>query len=187
MLACTKCGSSLGEEFINAPELAACPGCRALTRVEAFPALLRKMPEGAAGETLVLGNEANCFYHPTKRAVIPCDECGRFLCALCDVEFGDRHVCPSCLATGKKKRKIKNLENHRTLYDTITLSLAVLPLLLFWPTILTAPAALFMSVRYWKAPTSIVTRTKARLIAAFILSSLQIVGWSFLIYNWVAR
>ena len=119
-----------------------------------------------------------------KKAVIPCSACGRFLCALCDVEFNGRHLCPACLETGKRKRKIKNLENHRTLYDTTTLFLAILPMVFcFWVTLLTAPMVLFLVIRYWKAPTSIVPRTKIRFVSAFVIASLQIVGWSVFFFS----
>jgi len=98
------------------------------------------------------------------------------------VEFDGRHLCTSCLETGKKKRKIKNLENHRTLYDSMVLFLAIFPMILFWPTILTAPIAIFLAIRYWNVPTSIIPRTKIRLIAAVVISGLQIIGWSAFIY-----
>jgi len=51
-------------------------------RVEVFPAFFC----GGAGGRLSgyaghADTEAACFYHPQKKAVIPCDSCGRFLCA----------------------------------------------------------------------------------------------------------
>lgn len=76
-----------------------------------------------------------------------------------------------------KKKKIRNLETQRTLYDNIALSLAVLPLLI-WPlTLITAPMSLFMVFYFWRAPSSIIPRTKIRFIMAFLLSTTQIVGW----------
>src|SRR5438874_13754528 len=86
--------------------------------------------------------EAGCFYHPQKRAIIPCAACGRFLCALCDVELNDEHLCPVCLETGRKKGKLTQLETKRTLYDSSALILSVLPIICLWPlSIVTAPAA----------------------------------------------
>jgi hypothetical protein len=160
-----------------------CPSCGVLVQVDVFPALFREPLSGTSGETLLVDGEAGCFYHPKKKAVVSCSACGRFLCALCDVEFNDQHLCTSCLETGKKKHKIKNTENHRTLYDSIVLTLAVVPMLIIWPSIITAPVVIFMAIRYWNAPTSIIPRTKARLIVALIIGSLQTIGWSFFIYN----
>jgi hypothetical protein len=151
--------------------------------VEAFPALLKERSSGTSGEALIVDDEASCFYHPKKKAVIPCGSCGRFLCSLCDVEFNGRHLCPSCLARGKRKGKIKNLQNHRILYDNIALSFAFIPILAIWPTILTAPISLFLVIRYWNAPTSIVPRNKWRFVLAFIIAGLQIVGWSFVFFS----
>ncbi|MBW1796932.1 MAG: hypothetical protein JRJ21_00720 [Deltaproteobacteria bacterium] len=187
MVTCTKCNTALETEFLNSPGMIHCASCDALLRVEIFPALFREFPSGAPAVSLVLDDEATCFYHPKKKAVVPCAVCGRFLCALCDVEFNGRHVCLTCLETGKKKHKIKNLENHRTLYDTIVLFLAIAPMVFVWPTILTAPMALFMAIRYWKAPTSIIQRTKVRLIIAIFFAVLQIVGWSAFIYSCATR
>src|SRR5262249_31750627 len=92
-------------------------------------------------------------------------------------ELHGEHFCPACLEAGQKKGKIKKLENERTLYDSIALSLAIVPILFFYLTIITAPAALYFAIRYWKAPRSIVHRTRVRLVLAIIFASLQIVGW----------
>jgi hypothetical protein len=37
--------------------------------------------------------------------------------------------------------------------------------------------ALYVAIRYWKAPRSIVHRTRVRFILAIIFASLQIGGW----------
>ena len=69
-------------------------------------------------------------------------------------------------------------QTERTLFDSVALSLAVLPLLLFWVTIVTAPMALFVAVRYWQAPSSILPRTKIRMVVAIVVASLEIVAWA---------
>ena len=40
--------------------------------------------------------------------------------------------------------------------------------------------ALFVAIRYWKAPPSILRRTKIRFVAAIIIALLQIAGWAAL-------
>ena len=117
---------------------------------------------------------------------MPCSFCGRFICALCDIDFGGQHICPTCLAAGKKKGRIKTLENQRTLYDSIALSMAVAPLIFFWLTIISAPITIYLVIRYWKAPTSIVGRTKIRFVVAFLLALAELVGWVLLINHWVS-
>ena len=187
MIRCTACLGPLRRDIFNTPGLTSCPSCSVLIRADVFPALVREQPEGTSGEVLAIDDEAGCFFHPNKKAVISCDACGRFLCSLCDVEFDDRHLCVSCIETGRKKHKIKNLENHRILYDTTALALAVIPMLFIWPSILTAPLALFTAIYYWNAPTSIIPRTKVRLVAAIVLAGLQIVGWSVFFYYLATR
>lgn len=186
MIQCTKCEVSLPVELLNAPGLSPCPLCGALVRVDAFPALVNPPASTQEGEKPVMGGEAGCFFHPRKKAVVPCAGCGRFLCALCDVEIGGRHLCPLCLETGKKKRTMKNLENHRVLCDNVALSLSILPLILVWVTIITAPMSLYYAIHHWKSPTSILPRTKIRFIIAIILSLLQIGGWALLFTKWLA-
>ena len=78
---------------------------------------------------------------------------------------------------------MKNLQDRRVLYDDLAVALAVLPIL-FWPiTLVTAPLAIYYSIRYWKTPGSIVPRTQIRRILAIFFAGLQMVGWSFVFYN----
>jgi hypothetical protein len=130
--------------------------------------------------------EASCFYHPDKQAVTTCSNCGRFLCSLCDIELNNRHMCPACLESGKKKRRIKDLENHRFRYDKLVLLLALLPILL-WPfTLITAPLTVIIAIKYWNAPSSIIKKSRFRLILALIPAGIQIVAWSFVIYKFLS-
>ena len=108
---------------------------------------------------------------------MPCEACGRFLCAVCDVELSGAHLCPGCLESGKKKGRLKQLENSRTLYDSMALAVALYPMILVWPTIISAPIAIYLAIRYWNAPSSIVRRGKWRAVLAIIIGLLQILGW----------
>jgi hypothetical protein len=74
------------------------------------------------------------------------------------------------------------LENRRVLYDTVALAVATGPMLLIWPTIITAPMSIFLAIRYWKTPLSIVKRTKVRFILAIVFAISQIAGWGFVAY-----
>ena len=172
-----KCRGLLPVQFLNASGPAPCPACSVLSEVQVFPALFRAFAPAHAGETVMEDVEAGCFYHPLKKAVVPCAACGRFLCALCDCELHGQHLCPACLEAGRKKGKIKSLENRRVLYDSIAIALTLVPLLIFWFTIVTAPLALFIAIRHWNTPTSIIHRTKIRFILAIVLASLEIVWW----------
>ena len=186
-IACTKCNEPLPREVYNTSEMAGCPSCGVSLKVDVFPALFRERETGLLGENIALETESSCFFHPSKRAVVPCAECGRFLCALCDIEFNGRHLCPQCLEVGEKKRKMKILETQRVLYDDIALALAIIPVIFIWPTLITAPLSLFIAIRHWKTPLSIIPRTKIRFIFAMVLSGLQITGWVFLFVKLLAK
>jgi hypothetical protein len=172
----------LPQSALNRREFAPCPGCASPVDVEIFPAFFRTAATGKEAETSFLEGESTCFYHPQKKAVLPCEGCGRFLCALCDCELHGQHFCPACLEVGRKKGKIKSLENERTRYDSIALALAIAPMIIPYLTFISAPVSLFIAIRYWNAPRSIVHRTRVRLVFAIIISSLQIIGWILVIY-----
>lgn len=193
LLVCDKCKTILPGAVVNHTEPVACPGCFALLRAQVFPAFFRVQTAGAAAENVLSDEDASCFYHPAKKAVVPCGRCGRFLCALCDLELGPgQHVCPGCLnagkaAPGKPVASAAPLTapvilppQRRVLHDQLALLLTVFPcLFVFWyASILTAPVALFLVIRYWNEPrTAVLPRTRARLIVAGVLALLQIGGW----------
>jgi hypothetical protein len=60
---------------------------------------------------------------------------------------------------------------------------ATVPMLIYWFTILTAPLTIFLTVKYWKAPSSIIPRTKVRFVFAALIAGLQITGWILVFSN----
>ena len=91
---------------------------------------------------------------------------------------------PGCLESGGKKGRIKSLENSRMRYDQIALSLAVVSILFFCLSIITAPLAIFFAIRSFKAPGSLVGSTRTRSIIAIVLASLELIGWGFWCISW---
>jgi hypothetical protein len=182
MLACTSCRASLPPEALIGPGPARCGRCGASLEISVFPALFRPLGPGEAAEAVLSEQESACFYHPRKRAVVPCESCGRFLCALCDLELNGRHTCAPCLEAARGRGEFTRLENQRTRYDRIAMALAGYPLLLFfYPTLMTAPVALYMSIRALRAPGSLVHRTRIRCVLAMLLATAEIVAWVLLI------
>jgi hypothetical protein len=47
--------------------------------------------------------------------------------------------------------------------------------------------SLFIAIRHWKTPLSIIPRTKIRFIIAMVLSGIQITGWVFLFVKLLAK
>ena len=152
-----------------------------------FPALVRPVAQGSAGEAIVIEGEAACFYHPQKRAVVPCAICGRFLCGLCDLELNGRHVCATCLETGRRKGSMEELDTRRTCYDSLAMILAVIgPLLCIWGMFPLAPAAIIVAIYGWRKPGSIVRRSRYLFVVAILLALLEIlIGVLMVIsFNW---
>ncbi|MGI8745258.1 MAG: hypothetical protein ACR2NN_22340 [Bryobacteraceae bacterium] len=181
---CSGCGLALSDVLLERHAAAPCLACGAETLVSVFPAALN-MPINPAQDRLttpgaISEGTASCFYHEQRAAVIPCAGCGRFLCSLCEVELAGQHWCPECLMSGRKA-STERLEPERTLYDSIALALVTWPLLIFYFTLITAPAALVLSIKYWSKPTSLVRRSKWRLWVAAAVAVLQLIGWVALI------
>jgi len=182
---CARCQAPVPNYFFVTTDWMRCPSCGTELIVRTFPALFAGPQAAATGEVSLAG-EAGCFYHAEKRAVVTCHQCGRFLCALCRVEFKGQDWCPGCLETSSRKRKQVDFENHRVLYDSIALAVATFPfLMLFWPSLIGAPLALYVSIRYWKAPTSILPRTKIRFLLAIVLALGQLGLMGFIIYAFI--
>ena len=186
-LYCTKCQQELPLFIFRQDEFRPCPSCGTMIYGVVFPAFSKESSPSRGGESLLVDTDASCFYHSQKKAEVACEYCGRFLCALCDVEMEGKRLCPPCIESGKQKGRIKTLENRRTLYDSVALSLAVLPMLIFYFTLITAPITIYMAIRYWNAPTSILHRGKWRMVIAILIASSQIAGWGMLAYFLITR
>ncbi len=182
-LNCTSCDALLPDTIFRRREEVRCSCCGSRITVYLFPAMERTAEKGQAAPVLLSAGEAGCFYHPGKQALRPCDECGRFLCSLCDLEVDDQHICPGCLSGGKNKSGSKDgnnppgLVSERMVYDRMALALAVYPIPGFWLTVFTAPAALYLTIRHYRSPGSLLGVSKFRFWMAGLFSSLQIIGW----------
>lgn len=174
-ICCGECSWPIPAELWNSENGAHCPGCRAPLDVSVFPALARTRA-GALPQPIEAESEASCFYHAENRAVTPCEECGRFLCGLCNIELDGKHFCPACF------NRSANLVTRRTLYDSIALALATFPLVLIWPAILGAPTALWIVIRRWNAPRSILPRTRVRFYLAAFFALAELAGFGWLIW-----
>jgi hypothetical protein len=184
-IVCTSCSTPLPAALLNNRGAVSCPGCAASFTLHIFPALLRPARQTNAGDRVTDSGQAACFYHPQKTAHVPCDGCGRFICALCDVELQGQHLCPSCVESGRRKGTLTAFENRRLLWDNIALAMAVLPVatfVLWFLSFFTAPAALVLTVVGWRKPGSLAPRTRIRFIVAVVFSLLVIVAWSVLFY-----
>ena len=183
-LACPNCKRPVPEAYWRRTDLVRCPACESEFEQLRFPALAaaRRVDRAATIET----GEANCYFHAQNRAEVACDGCGRYVCAICRVGLSGQSYCPSCLEARTTHRRLP--ENHRVLYSQIALTGAVLPLLV-WPfTLLTAPAALAFCFYGWKKPGSLLPHGRRwRFILAGTIATVEIAGWLILFGKMILR
>ncbi len=145
-----------------------CPYCQKPLQVRIWP-IVRQSNNAAAA----LSDQATCFFHPDKAFQACCQRCGRFVCALCDLQLGAEHVCPACFERGRTDSGIQSSEaewRYRdVLYDSIALTVGWV-WIFFWPAFVVAlPAVIFLHVKYRKAPRSyLIPRSGWRFWAAYV-------------------
>jgi len=152
-------------------------------RTAVFPAYARLQAEPAEGVPVLLTGESPCFFHPTRRAAVACDRCGRLVCSLCDLEVGADHWCPECLPLLDQEGRAGLLERERTRYDRVIGSMLLLALVLGGlPAPVTTPAVLGLVLAKWRAPGSRVDRTRLRMVLAVPVALGELVwgGWMWL-------
>lgn len=173
-LPCPKCRKPLEAISWHDAERGSCWSCKKDFEFESFAALTIDRPK-AVPQAVLVAEHATCFYHGENQAETVCEGCGRFVCAVCAVDFGGRRICPPCIAAARETDA--RAVSQRTLFDGIALALAVLPIL-FWPlTLATAPAALGVAVIGWRKPRSLVAPRRTKLVVAGVLALAQVVGW----------
>lgn len=182
---CLRCELPLTPELYNQPEPVPCPRCALPFLGRVYPATLRT-PTGSAGEALTSAELSSCFFHPAKKAEVACEQCGRFLCALCDLEVEGKHLCPTCLEAGLKKQSMATFRTGVTRWDNVAFLLTVVtPLTVagIYFTMFTAAAALFIAAWKWNSPRErLVARGRGRMIVSALLATGQLVGWAMLLY-----
>lgn len=174
---CDSCQNPIPAESWNREGGVPCFACRTRVMTQVFPAVI-SAKRGTSAEAISTDAEAGCFFHPQSKAAIACDSCGRFLCGLCDLDLNGQHICPICLQQGVAATSATVLDNRRVLYDSIVLGLSIFgPLFFMWPSLITAPLSIILSIWYWKRPRSIVPRTSVRFIVAIIFGIVQCLLW----------
>ncbi len=184
-ISCARCRRVIPPEAYNLGRPVPCPACSRPVQVEAYPAILAGPAVGRRSETILTDGQASCFHHARKKATAACDRCGRFLCALCATELGQRLLCLDCYkqeASGPTGRNDgTNSSRQFTRYDNLALILSLIPLYG-----LTALAAVFLAIGFWGRRTSVLPQSHARGGLAILLSLVQFVGWTFF-YVGIAR
>ena len=173
---CASCQTEIPFTEWNSLNPIPCPGCNTSVQSIVFPAVARSL-SSSSPQAKEVESEASCYYHDANRASIACEECGRFLCPLCDIDAGTRRLCPSCFNSRFNSGVAPEFVQRRTLYDSIALTAAVLPnlfLLTIYFTLFTAPAVVGFSIWSWKKQGSITPRTSWRFVVAVMIASVNL-------------
>jgi hypothetical protein len=184
-LPCPRCGRTLDSAAWIDGESGVCQNCFLDFDFVGFPALSARPPK-VVPKAVLVAEHATCFHHPENQAEAVCESCGRFLCSVCAIEFAGRLLCPECIRASTKTDI--NSVGSRVLYGGIAMALAVVPLLV-WPfTVITAPVALGTVFIGWRKPRSLVSAGRGRLVAAGIIAAAEIAAWvSVLAYLWLRK
>ena len=180
VLTCPSCQQPLaGETPVDWAALTQCPQCRRAVEVTLLPGFGRELHPGRPGADRILESEPACYFHPAKKAEVPCELCGRFLCALCHLEVLGKSICPACLGEASRKPGASLIERERWRWDTVVWLLTIGPLLslFFWfLTPFTCLLALGLGAWKFKSPPSRIHRSQLRLIAGMVTAALFVVG-----------
>lgn len=169
-------GPCCSGSFMLDGDVARCETCKREFEFREFPAFRAERvvskPRELAGE-----DDATCFFHAQNQAETVCAGCGRLLCAVCAVNFGGSTLCPSCIASGKTSPARE--EKEKWAHAGPALLLATAPLIV-WPfTLLTAPAALVLTIVNWNKPSGVVRRFRWQRWVAGALSLAQVLAWAW--------
>lgn len=181
---CARCGTRT-DPGLAAQGPVGCITCGDTIVSRVFPAMWRGLAVSRP-EQIVAGDDASCFNHPDNRAAAACQRCGRFICSLCAIPLSGQTLCPSCVEAHTRDEtppaSAPIIAPRRLLYGQIALSIALLPLLIWPATLVTAPAALFTAIRFWRRPLSLRGGTHAPHLFAIFFALLQIAGWCTALY-----
>lgn len=165
-----------------------CPYCEKRLQIRVWDSVQQNTNAAAA-----LSDQARCFFHPDKAFQACCQRCGRFVCALCDLQLGAEHVCPACFERGRGDSGVEagkaEWRYRDVLYDSIAVTVGW-GWILIWPVIVAAiPAVIFLHVKYRKAPRSyVIARSGWRFWAAYVgLAWLPLLIASLSFTRWAGR
>ncbi len=175
---CPQCSTALAaESWENPSGVVTCPNCASQLTARIFPAIGRERPKTTAGDFAVEG-ESVCFFHPEKRASIACERCGRFVCELCDMPIGTRHLCPACIGGGLGTEKLPELITRRTCWMRLAMYAGVAPILI------TVPLTIGLVIYGWRKPGSIVTGPRRWVgLIAIVLALTQVAVFALIVWG----
>jgi hypothetical protein len=183
LLRCPRCKTALSPRHLA--DIEECPACGTKVQAYVFPAWFKGPVPVHTAQPVLTEKDSSCYYHKSKQAVVPCDACGRFLCALCDCDIQGQHYCPGCVSVAKDKGRLLQFERSRTNHDSVALTLAILSTFLGPLALALGPAAILWALWFWNRPGSLLPRTKARSVMAVVIGLASTCGWGFGTYKMI--
>ena len=155
--------------------LAECRGCRVKLELSVAP-MARSRSEAIAG-SIAAEDDARCRFLPELKAETVCDSCGALLSEKAAAHWGAKVFCLPCVHRVRARDAVdkgQGLLGRLKIYDNLALLLVTLlaPL-----SLLTAPVALYLLIRYRRAPRGLVPRTAGRWWLALVLSLISLSVW----------
>ena len=179
---CPLCNRLLGPEFWNSGQFRACPACSAQVMTIAFPAIT--IPSGASAIVPCEPGESSCFFHANSRPEAICDGCGRFLCRLCSIRFGQRRFCPDCIHRSRRQKSNSLVIDQAVLFDNIAIAVLALSVFTLSYVILGLLISLLtvcLALVGWKYQRTLVRRSRFRFGFALILGLIGASVWILLL------
>ncbi|NMA47030.1 MAG: hypothetical protein GX945_10765 [Lentisphaerae bacterium] len=178
---CPACSTALSLPLGASAEPATrCPRCKRELRYRLYPAALRRAAPVEPGSRRVLAEDSSCFFHAEKAAEAVCEQCGRFLCALCAVDFAGKCLCANCIAAQNgdagQGRRVTRLR-----YDLIASACFWVGLLTCWGILPGALTALVISLWAFRKECSLVRSCRGVMLAQVFLSIAVLIGVSFML------
>lgn len=171
VLVCPRCG----EQGLK-PGDATCPGCSSEIHAWQAPGRNHRGRKPAQLPTPALAGEddARCRFLPDLKAEVVCDSCGALMSEQAAARWGAKVFCLPCVHRLRESGGGGELVAGAKIYDNLALLLVTLlaPL-----SLLTAPVAIYLLIRYRRAPRGMVPRSAFRWWLALGLSLLSLLVW----------
>lgn len=167
VVACPNCGGDVAPVETETG-WQSCPSCANRLQAWVWPVVRQDSNAAAA-----LSDQATCFFHPDKAFQACCHRCGRFVCALCDLQLGADHVCPACFERGRAQSSAENSKaewRYRdVLYDSIAVTVGWAWIIIWFTFVAAVPTVIILHIKYRKKPRSyLIPRSGWRFWAAYV-------------------
>lgn len=169
---CPHCGADL-ELARVVSGMQSCPAC-----FSSFEATRFQAPDRSAAVQRLAeagpGAETACAAHPANVAVVNCQRCGVFMCALCRIDADEMALCPACFDRLSAEGALASTRTTFRDYGRLASNTAIAGLLLLVFGLAIGPAAIYYGVRSLRQLSQMGETTgRARAVIAILAGLLE--------------